>query len=357
MKGLVLAGGTGSRLRPLTHTGPKQLIPLANKANILYCIEDLRDAGVSDIGVILGTNMPEKVRELLGDGSRFGVRISYIVQGEPKGIAHAVLCSRSFMGRDPFVVYLGDNVLKGGIRGFVESFERNRADAVIGLCKVPNPQAFGVAVVDGRRRVLKTLEKPDPPPSDLAVIGVYLFTESVFPILEELRPSGRGELEITDAINGLIAGGRRVESHVVTGWWKDTGRPEDLLEANHLLLDEIERDLRGDVREGADVRGKVHVAPGAIIEAGAVLRGPCTIGANARIGAGTFIGPYTSIGPDCVIEGAEIENSILLEGTQIRARKRITDSLVGARCVVLDAERELPQGYRLIVGENSQVRL
>lgn len=357
MKGLILAGGTGSRLRPLTHTGPKQLIPIANKPNILYCVEDLRGAGIRDIGVILGNNMPEQVRELLGDGSRFGVKITYVVQGEPKGIAHAILCGRPFLGTDPFVVYLGDNVLKGGLKGLLEVFRKRRADAVIGLCKVSNPEAFGVAVRDGKGRVSKTVEKPRPPPSDLAVIGVYLFTPSVFPIIEKLKPSGRGELEITDAINGLIDGGRRVESHLVTGWWKDTGRPEDILEANHLVLDDLERSVEGLVEPGADVRGRVHVAQGAVVEKGAVVRGPCTIGEKARVRSGTFIGPYTAIGPNCDIAGAEIENTIVLEGSRIHTRNRITDSLIGARCVILDADSQVPQGHRLVIGENSQVRL
>jgi len=357
MKGLILAGGTGSRLRPITHTGPKQLIPIANKPNILYAVDDLKAAGIIDIGVILGTNMPDRVRALLGDGKAHGVRFTYIDQGEPKGIAHAIGCARRFIGDDAVAVYLGDNVLKGGIKEIVGKYAPGKVDAVLGLCKVPNPGAFGVAIVDKKGNLKETVEKPKTPPSQLAVIGVYVFTPSVFPIIDRLKPSGRGELEITEAINGLLEEGRIVKTHVVTGWWKDTGRPEDILEANHLVLDDLERKLEGDVAEGADIRGKVHLARGAKIEAGAVVRGPCIIGEDARIGNGSYIGPYTSIGPRVVVEGAEIENSIILEGTRITGRRRITESLIGAHSEILDGGDRTPRGHRFIVGENTQIRL
>src|SRR5438552_3635001 len=224
----------------LTHTGPKQLLPLVNKPNVLYCVEDLRDAGITDIGIILGDNMPEKVRELLGDGSRYGVHFTYLVQGPPKGIAHAIACARDFVGRDAFCVYLGDNVLKGGIRHMVEEFQANNHDAGIALCPVAHPERFGVAELDAAGNVAGLVEKPKEPKSNLALVGIYLLRPSIFPIIDRLKPSWRNELEITDAIEGLRKGGGKVKAYVVKGWWKDTGRPEDVLEANHLLLEDIE---------------------------------------------------------------------------------------------------------------------
>ncbi len=259
MKGLILAGGHGTRLRPLTHTGPKQLIPIANKANILYCLEDLRDAGITDIGVILGDIMPEKVRELLGDGSAFGVRITYLVQGFPAGIAHAIQCAESFMGPEPFCAYLGDNVLKGGIRPMVEEFEAHRYDAEVMLCHVPNPEKFGVAELDGQGHIVSLVEKPKAPKSDLALVGIYLLRTSIFPIIHDLKPSWRNELEITEALDHLRVQGGKLKAHIVTGWWKDTGKPEDILEANHLLLEDIDRKIEGTVEAGARGRDRARL--------------------------------------------------------------------------------------------------
>ncbi|MFQ5871828.1 MAG: sugar phosphate nucleotidyltransferase, partial [Candidatus Geothermarchaeales archaeon] len=225
MKGVVLAGGHGTRLRPLTHTGPKQLIPIANKPNILYCIEDLRDAGIADIGIILGDIMPEKVKQLLGDGSEYGVRFTYIMQGSPRGIAHAVACAESFVGDGPFCVYLGDNILKGGIRPMVEDFLTNGYDAEVMLCHVPNPQKFGVAELDEKGNIISLVEKPKEPKSDLALVGIYLLRKNIFPIIHKLKPSWRNELEITEALDNLRNQGSRIKAHIVTGWWKDTGKP------------------------------------------------------------------------------------------------------------------------------------
>ncbi len=357
MKGVILAGGSGTRLRPLSYTGPKQLIPIANKPNIVYCIDDVREAGVTEVGVILGNNMPEKVRELLGDGSRYGVKITYIVQGEPKGIAHAVLCAKEFVAGDPFVVYLGDNLLRGGIRGMVREFTEKKPSAAIALCKVKNPSAFGVAVLDSAGRVVRCVEKPKEPISDLAVIGIYLFSPRVFDVIARLKPSARGELEITDAITGVIEGGGSVHSWLVEGWWKDTGKPEDILEANHLVLDELEGSIEGTVEEGAQVAGRVSIGAGTVVEKGSRIRGPALIGANCRIGPNAYVGPYTSIGDHCWIADSEVEGSMVLDHVTIQCRRKLADSIVGPHSQVLSAEGLVPEGARVVIGDYTTVRI
>src|SRR2546422_1974735 len=312
MKGVVLTGGHGTHLRPLTHTGPKQLLPLVNKPNVLYCVEDLRDAGITDIGIILGDNMPEKVRELLGDGSRYGVHFTYLVQGPPKGIAHAIACARDFVGRDAFCVYLGDNVLKGGIRHMVEEFQANNHDAGIALCPVAHPERFGVAELDAAGNVVGLVEKPKEPRSNLALVGIYLLRPSIFPIIDRLKPSWRNELEITEAIDEVRKAGRTVRAFLVSGWWKDTGRPEDILDANQLVLEGIDPLNEGTVEEGAEVRGRVRIGKGTVVKRGSVIRGPVAIGANCTIGPDTYVGPYTSIGDDSHLVGADVEASIVI---------------------------------------------
>jgi len=357
MKGVVLTGGHGTRLRPLTHTGPKQLIPIANKPNVLYCIDDLRDAGIKDIGIILGDVMPEKVREFLGDGSAFGVRITYIVQGAPKGIAHAVGCARSFVGDDAFCVYLGDNILKGGIRAMVEAFRAGHDEAGILLCAVPNPERFGVAELDASQAVVSLVEKPKEPRSNLALVGIYLLRPSIFPIIARLKPSWRNELEITEAIDEVRKAGRTVRAFLVNGWWKDTGRPEDILEANQLVLEGIDPLNEGTVEEGAEVRGRVRIGKGTVVKRGSVIRGPVVIGANCTIGPDTYVGPYTSIGDDSHLVGADVEASILIGNCVIESPNKIVHSLIGRHTSVLSAKGRLPKGQHLIVGENSTLYL
>ncbi|MBM4237658.1 MAG: glucose-1-phosphate thymidylyltransferase [Euryarchaeota archaeon] len=354
MKGLILAGGSGTRLRPLTHTGPKQLIPIANKPNILYCLEDLREAGIVEIGVILGNNMPEKVRDLLGDGSEFGVRISYIVQGEPRGIAHAVGCAEDFMGDDSFVVYLGDNILKGGIRYMVEEFAQGGYEALVALCPVENPEKFGIAELDDQGEIVSLVEKPKEPKSDLAMIGIYFLRKSIFPVIRSLKPSWRNELEITDAIDGLMRTGR-VKARLVRGWWKDTGKPEDILMANHLVLETLERRNEGTLDEDVRLIGRVSIGRGTSVKRGSVIRGPVMIGENCLIGPDTYIGPYTSIGDGTTIINGEIESSIVIGGAYIDCGKKIVDSLIGAGCRITSSEDALPKGCRFIIGENSQL--
>lgn len=358
MKGLVLSGGYGTRLRPLTHTGPKQLIPIANKPNILYCIEDLRDAGIKDIGIILGNVMPEKVEEFLGDGSRFGVKLAYIIQGEPKGIAHAVNCARDFMGGDAFVVYLGDNLLKNGIKAIPKRMAQEKADCVISLCPVKEPQRYGIAELspDGKQ-VLRTVEKPREPKSNLAVIGVYAFNSSFFEVYPKLKPSWRNEMEITDAISALIDSGFKVVPHQVEGWWKDTGKPEDILEANRLILDGVDAKNEGKVEEGATVVGRVSIGKGSVISGRSVVRGPSIIGEGCKIGPSAYIGPYTAIGDRCAISAAEIDDSIVMDDATINVERKIVRSMIGKSSRILTSNGMLPKGERLIVGENTTLFL
>jgi len=356
MKGLILAGGRGTRLRPLTHTGPKQLIPIANKPNILYCLEDLREAGIRDIGVILGDNMPEKVQALLGDGSKWGVNITYIVQGEPKGIAHAVGCAEEFMDGEAFCVYLGDNILKGGIRYMKESFEDSDLESLVALCRVSEPWKFGVAELDEGGNILRLVEKPEHPDSDLALIGIYFLRASIFPIIRNLKPSRRNELEITDAIDELRRRTGKVRATEVKGWWKDTGKPEDIVMANHLVLDDLKGENRGKLKGDVRIIGRVSVGASTVLE-DTVIRGPVIIGEGCTIGPNTYIGPYTAIGDGCTIINGEIESSIIIEGSHIECGMKIVDSLIGGGSTIISQKDELPKGYRFVIGENSRIVL
>jgi glucose-1-phosphate thymidylyltransferase len=357
MKGVVLAGGTGSRLRPITHTGPKQLVPVANTPVLQYGIEDLREAGIDEIGVVLGNKGREAIQEFLGDGSEFGVEITYIVQGNPLGLAHAVGCAREFVGDDDFVVYLGDNILKQGIGELVENFGTGDYAAGIALQRVDNPRQFGVADVDETGTVDRLVEKPDDPPSDLALIGIYVFSPEIFDAIERIEPSWRGELEITDAIQLLLDDGHAIDSHVVEGWWKDTGKPEDILDANRLVLEGRPGERAGSVEEGAEVTGHIDLHESAVVESGAVVRGPVSIDANTTIRAETYVGPYTSIGPNTVVENTHIENSVVIGDSEITTDGKIIDSLVGRGASLGSSRGLLPEGRRLIVGENSDLKL
>ncbi|ODS36694.1 glucose-1-phosphate thymidylyltransferase [Candidatus Altiarchaeales archaeon WOR_SM1_SCG] len=355
MKGLILAGGSGTRLRPITHTANKHLIPIANKPILFYGIETLKEAGIKDIGIILGENDPEAVKNAVGDGSGFGINVTYIYQGEPKGLAHAVSCAEEFIGDESFVMYLGDNLLKKGINELVADFKKNNHDAVIALCKVKNPQQFGVAEMD-HNRVVRLVEKPGNPKSDLALVGVYVFKPVIFDSIRKIKPSLRGELEITDAIQGLLNDGCNVQAHIVKGWWKDTGKPEDLLEANHLILDDIEPLNKAKIEDGVKVHGRVAIGEGTIIKEGSVIRGPISIGSNCSIGPDTYIGPYTSIGNNTVIRRGEIESSIIISDTIIDCGGKIVDSLIGKNSRIISRET-LPKGYRFVIGENSEVNI
>jgi len=357
MKGVILSGGQGTRLRPITHTGPKQLVPVANKPVIQYAIEDLHEAGITDIAVVLGEAGREAVQAFLGDGSEFGVEITYIVQGSPLGLAHAVGCTRDFVGDEDFVVYLGDNMLDQPLGPVVEPFESGEYAAGVILREVDNPEQFGVATLDEFGDVVRIVEKPDVPETNLVVIGTYLFSPEVFDAIERVEPSERGELEITDAFQHLIDDDRPIASFRAEGWWKDTGKPEDILEANRLVLEDFEASLDGTVEAGAEVVGHVDLHETATIESGATVRGPVSIAAGTTIGDGTYVGPYTSIGSDSEVRQAHVENTILVGETTITADETIVDSLVGAGTTIDSADDLRPKGYRLVIGENSDLRL
>jgi len=357
MKGILLCGGRGTRLRPITHTGPKQLIPIANKPVIQYAIEDFKEAGITEIGIVLGNLGRTAVQEFLGDGSRFGVEITYIVQGNPLGIAHAIGCCQDFVGDDDFVVYLGDNMLKQNLNGLVESYERGDYSGGIALQEVEHPERFGVATLDDAGNVVQISEKPDNPASNTVIIGVYVFSPVVFDYIEELEPSARGELEVTDAFQALIDDGHRIDSQRVTGWWKDTGKPEDIIEANRLVLDDQPASTEGTVEDGAETMGKVDLHETATIESGAVVRGPVSIGAETVVGEGTYLGPYTSVGSESTVRGTHVENSVIVGESTIETRGKIVDSLVGRGAQVGSAAECLPEGRRLVVGENSSLKL
>jgi glucose-1-phosphate thymidylyltransferase len=351
LKGLILSGGKGTRLRPITHTSAKQLVPVANKPVLFYGIEAMAQAGIEEVGIIIAPETGDEIRTAAGDGSRFGVKLSYIIQDEPLGLAHAVLTAEPFLADSPFVMYLGDNLLQGGIEDLVAAFRAGQPDALILLTSVPDPEQYGVAELQNGS-VVRLVEKPATPTSDLALVGVYMFTPAVHSAARAIEPSGRGELEITDAIQHLVDAGMRVEPHVVRGWWKDTGRLEDMLAANRLVLDTIEARVEGELVE-SQVDGRVVVEAGARLERSAV-RGPAIIGAGARL-RDCYVGPYTAVGENCAIENAEVEHSILLAGSAVRdLAGRMESSLLG-RNVTIRRDHRQPRAYRFLVGDNSEI--
>jgi glucose-1-phosphate thymidylyltransferase len=353
MKGLVLAGGSGTRLRPITHTGAKQLVPVANKPIMFYGIEDLVEAGIRQIGIVVGETAAE-IEAAAGDGSRWGVEITYIRQEAPLGLAHCVLIARDFLGDDDFVVYLGDNLLRSGVAEFAARFEAESCSAQILLARVPDPHRFGVAELGPDGEVVGLVEKPAEPPSDLALVGVYLFDTHIHEAVRAIEPSARGELEITDAIRWLIDNGHRVRHEVLDGWWKDTGKVGPLLEGNRLVLEAIEARIDGSVDAASTVEGRVVLEAGAEVK-GSVVRGPAVIGANTRI-VDSYVGPFTSIERDCEIVGSEIEHSIVLAESQIIGITRMVDSLIGRHVSVTRSSRR-PHAARLMLGDHSQVEL
>ncbi|WP_302852618.1 glucose-1-phosphate thymidylyltransferase [Methanosphaera stadtmanae] len=357
MKGVILSGGHGTRLRPLTHTGPKQLIPIANKPVIEYAIEDLRDAGITDIGIILGTNMPNKIKDALGDGTKFGVNITYIMQGEPKGLAHAVATAKDFVDGDSFVMYLGDNILKSGIEEFVEGFDESEFSSRLLLQEVEDPRQFGVAELNDEGKIIHLVEKPKHPKNNLALVGIYLFKNNIFDAINKIEPSWRNELEITDAIQRLIDDGFDVDSFVVEGWWKDTGKPEDVLDANQLILETIEKDISSGatIEENVKIKGRVIIGENTVVKSGSVIKGPAIIGNNCEIKG--YVGPYTSIGNNTKIIESEIDSSIIIGESVIQSDKRITDSLLGQNSKIISDKVTYPKGRSFVIGENSIVKL
>jgi glucose-1-phosphate thymidylyltransferase len=376
LKGLILSGGKGTRLRPITHTSAKQLVPVANKPVLFYGIEAMAGAGIGEVGIIIAPDTGPEIEAAAGDGSRFGVRITYIVQDEPLGLAHAVLTAEPFLGVSPFVMYLGDNLLQGGISELVAAFRESAPDALILLTPVLDPENYGVAELaasasDGLDaqvgagaggatqpaalgQVVRLVEKPREPATDLALVGVYMFTAAVHDAARAIAPSPRGELEITDAIQHLVDVGMRVEPHIVRGWWKDTGRLEDMLEANRLILDNLSERVEGELID-SQVDGRVVIEPGARLER-TTVRGPAIIGADARL-SDCYIGPYTAIGERCSISGSEVEHSILLAGcTVCDLDGRMESSLLGRNVTVRRGERQ-PRAYRFMVGDNSDISI
>jgi glucose-1-phosphate thymidylyltransferase len=354
LKGLILSGGKGTRLRPITYTSAKQLVPVANKPVLFYGIEAMAAAGIREIGVIIAPETGGEIREAAGDGERFGVKLTYIEQDAPSGLAHAVLTAEPYLGNHPFVMYLGDNLLQGGIDDLVGAFRRNAPEALILLTPVPDPQNYGVAELNGEGGIARLVEKPKAPASDLALVGVYMFTPRIHAAARAIKPSARGELEITDAIQWLVDADAQVESHIVRGWWKDTGRLEDMLEANRLILEVIERRVEGEL-DDSQIDGRVIVEAGAILERSTV-RGPAIIGAGAHL-IDAYIGPYTAIGRHCVVEAAEVEHSILLEGSCVRGLDgRMESSLLG-RDVKIGRSSRQPRAYRFMVGDSSEIEI
>jgi glucose-1-phosphate thymidylyltransferase len=354
LKGLILSGGKGTRLRPITHTSAKQLVPVANKPVLFYAIEAMAGAGIDQVGVIIAPETGEEIRQAAGDGSRFGVELTYIIQDEPAGLAHAVLTAEPYLGDSPFVMYLGDNLLQGGIQDLVATFRSHQPDALILLTQVPDPENYGVAELSGDGSVVRLVEKPAEPRTDLALVGVYMFTSYVHAAAKAIKPSARGELEITDAIQHLVDHGRRVEPQIVRGWWKDTGRLDDMLAANRLVLDTIETRLDGELVDST-IEGRVVIEAGARLERSSV-RGPAIIGAGARL-TDCYVGPYTAIGEECEISGAEVENSILLAQSVVRNLDgRMESSLLG-RNVKVGRDVRQPRAFRFMVGDNSEIGL
>jgi glucose-1-phosphate thymidylyltransferase len=359
LKGLILSGGKGTRLRPITHTSAKQLVPVANKPVLFYGIEAMAEAGIAEVGIIIAPETGQEIREAAGDGSRFGLSITYIVQDEPAGLAHAVLTAEPFLGSSPFVMYLGDNLLQGGISDLVAAFRENEPDALILLTAVADPENYGVAELAAAGegevgRVVRLVEKPAEPATDLALVGVYMFTAGIHDAARAIEPSARGELEITDAIQYLVDGGMRVEPHIVRGWWKDTGRLEDMLEANRLILDQLTERLDGELIE-SQIDGRVVIEAGACLRR-TTVRGPAIIGAGARL-TDCYVGPYTAIGEDCVVTGAEVEHSILLTGSSVcDLDGRMESSLLGRNVTISRGERQ-PRAYRFMIGDNSDITI
>lgn len=353
MKALVLSGGAGTRLRPITHTSAKQLIPIANKPILFYGLEAIAAAGITDVGIIVGDTHAE-IEAAVGDGSRFGIKATYIRQEAPLGLAHAVKIARDFMAGEPFLMYLGDNLIKDDLGQLVEEFEKAQCSSLILLAHVPNPGAFGVAELDSDGGVKRLVEKPKDPPSDLALVGVYLFDSNIFEAVSNIKPSWRDELEITDAIQYLLEHGYKVRHHVIKEWWKDTGKLKDLLEANRIILEGIGPRIDGEVDTESKVDGKVVIEKGARL-VGSVVRGPAIIGENTLV-AHSYIGPFTSIYFGATIENSEIENSIVCENTLIRDIKRIEGSLIGKSVQIVRATGR-PAAHRFMVGDSSQVEI
>ena len=355
MKALILSGGKGTRLRPLTFTSAKQLLPVANKPILYFVLEQVSEAGISDVGIVISPETGASIQEHVGDGSRWNLQVTYILQNEPAGLAHAVMVAGDFLQDEPFLMFLGDNLIQSGVRWMVDEFHAKQPDALILLQEVPNPSQFGVAVMDAAGKVERLIEKPQDPPSSLALVGVYLFQPKIHHAISQLRPSWRGELEITDAIQLMIDDGNHVEAAILKGWWLDTGKKDDLLEANRVVLDEFTRhNIAGQVDSQSQISGRVDVGSGAVIE-GSVIRGPAVIGERAFI-KDSFVGPYTSLGRECVVVDASLEHCVILDSARIEGVERLEDSIVG-RYASVRRNTAKHRALRLMIGDDSEVSL
>ncbi len=354
MKGIILHGGHGTRLRPLTHTGPKQLLPIANKPMSQYALEDLKKAGVKEIAIIIGDVYPEKVKEYYGTGEKFGVNITYIYQDSPKGISHAIRLCKDFIGSDKFIVYLGDNVLRKNLVDYTKKFQTSDSDAMILLCKVDDPQRFGVAELE-QGKIKKIIEKPKNPSSNLAVIGIYFLTPKIFDIIDNLKPSWRGELEITDALQMLMDKGNKIEYDTVTGWWKDTGTPEDIIHANKLVLDSIGTENQFLIDADSTIKDGIIIGKNTEISRDSFVTSPVIIGKNCKIGPTVRIGPYVSVGDNCILKNCNIENSIIMDDCKISAKTDLSDSIIAHASEIED--HITPKKQQFLVGERSHLRI
>jgi glucose-1-phosphate thymidylyltransferase len=355
MKALILAGGKGTRLKPITHTIPKQLLPVGNKPILFYVIDQIKEAGIKDIGIIISPETGAYIKEAVGDGSRWKCRITYIPQDEPLGLAHAVKTAQPFLGKSTFLMFLGDNLIEGGVKSFVQEFESNSPEALVLLKEVLDPRLFGVAELNRKGEVVHLVEKPKQPKTNLALVGIYLFTPQIHRAIAKIKPSWRGELEITDAIQKLLDMGKKVSSHILKGWWLDTGKKDDLLEANRVVLDSLlKRDVRGDIDSKSKIVGRVEVEKGARIE-NSTVRGPVSIAEGCLI-KNSFIGPFTSIGAGTTIEDSSVGHSVILENSRIYHIERLEDSLIGTRVELKRADERF-NAVKIFVGCDSSLEL
>tara|TARA_B100000029_G_scaffold226726_1_gene224495 strand:+ start:1626 stop:2693 length:1068 start_codon:yes stop_codon:yes gene_type:complete len=355
MKGIILHGGHGTRLRPLTHTGPKQLLPIANKPMSEYCLDSIKETGITEIAIIIGGIGSNKVEEYYGNGERFGVNITYIVQDEPRGIAHAIKLCKDFIGNDKFIVFLGDNIIQKSIYDFANNFQNSKFDASILLCEVDNPSRFGIADIKNDR-IVKIMEKPKVPPTNYAVTGIYMLTPKIFDIINDLKPSKRNELEITDALDLLLKENNNINFDMITDYWKDTGTPDDIINANSQILEQLKPEIQGKIDNNANVKGNIILGKNSEVKADAEIIGPVIIGENCTIESNSKIGPNASIGNDSIISKCSINNSIIMNNCKLIGKYNIGNSIISANSEIMQKDEESDNKVFLL-GEGTKISL